>query len=150
MSTAFEDRFAIRELVDRYSDAVNERDWPAFESCFTEDGVWDVGAPFSFVLEGRALIVQIASEKISEQQYVIQTPHAVVIKLNGDTATVRATMQECMRAPDGSGMQMFGTYYDDLVRTADGWRFKLRRFRTAIFEAKAPAGDFFRTFGEIV
>ncbi len=54
-----------------------------------------------------------------------------------------------MRGQDGSGMQMWGTYYDDLVRTNAGWRFKLRRYRTAIFDAKPPEGDLFRSFGDI-
>jgi uncharacterized protein (TIGR02246 family) len=147
--TAFEDRFAIRELIDQWSDAVNEHDWAALDGCFTEDGVWDVGAPYGFRLEGRQMITEIVSTKIAEQQYVIQTPHAVVIKLNGDTATARVTMQEIMRGQDGSGMQMWGTYYDDLVRTNAGWRFKLRRYRTAIFDAKPPEGDLFRSFGDI-
>jgi len=148
-ASAFEDRFVIRELIDRWSDAVNERDWAQLATCFTADGVWDVGPPYNLRLEGNKTIMETVPGLIEGQLFVIQTPHAVVIKLNGDTATARVTMQEMMRAADGSGMQMWGTYYDDLVRTAAGWRFTLRRFRTAIFEAAAPSGDFLRSFGDV-
>ncbi len=147
--TAFEDRFAIHELIMQWSAAVNERDWDEMASVYTEDGVWDVGPPFAFRLEGRQAIKETGGKLISEQQYVIQLGAAIVVKLNGDTATARATMYEVMRGPDGSGMQQMGTYYDDLVRTPEGWKFKLRRFRTTILEGKPPAGDFFKTYGEI-
>jgi uncharacterized protein (TIGR02246 family) len=146
--SAFEDRFAIRELIDQYSDAVNERDWAAFASCFTEDAVWDVGAPFSFKLETRDLITQIASSKISEEEYVIQCPHAPVIKLNGDTATARTTMHEVVRSPGNKGAQLMGTYYDDLVRTPEGWRFKVRTFRVTYFDPQPPVGDVFKVFAK--
>jgi uncharacterized protein (TIGR02246 family) len=147
--TEFEDRFAIRELIDRWSDAVNERDWEQFATCFTENGVWDVGAPFNMRFEGSKSIVDDVSGLIMAQQIVVQMPHAAVIKLHGDTATARVTMHEFMRGPDGSGMQMWGTYYDDLVRTPAGWRFTLRRFRTAFFDGTSPVGDIYRSFGEI-
>jgi ketosteroid isomerase-like protein len=142
MPTEFEDRFAIRELIDRWSNAVNERDWALLGTCFTEDGVWDVGAPYNATILGNV------PGLISAQSYVIQTPHAVTINLQGDTATARSTIQEVMRGPDGSGMQMWGTYYDDLLRTDAGWRFTRRRYSTFIFEAKPPPGEVFRRFDE--
>jgi uncharacterized protein (TIGR02246 family) len=151
MSTpsAFEDRFAIHELIHQWSAAVNERDWDGLASVYAEDGVIDVGPPFAIRLEGRQAIRETFSKMIPEQQYIIQTASAIVVKLNGDTASARATIHELMRGPDGTGMQQMGTYYDDLVRTAEGWKFKLRRFRVTIFDGKPPAGDFLKTYGEI-
>ena len=146
MPTETEDKLAILEVVSRWSDAVNERDWEALRQCFTDDGVWDVGAPFNFRLEGNHAIVDICTTKLAEQSIVLQTPHATVITLAGDTATSRSTMYEFMRSADGAGMQMWGTYYDKLVRTAEGWRFRERLFRTALFDAQAPAGDLFRHY----
>jgi len=141
-----EDRLAIRDLIDRWSDAVNEHDWEQFASCFTEDGVWDVGAPFHLRFEGNKSIVEDVSALIKAQYIVVQMPHCPVIKVNGDTATSRVTMHEFMRGPDNSGMQMWGTYYDDLVRTDVGWRFKLRVYRTAYYDDKPPEGEILRRF----
>lgn len=145
MSGSREDRFEIRELIERYSYSVNERDWVALESCYTEDAVWDVGPPFDFRLEGRAQIVEIASGKISEELYVVQTPHATVVQVDGLSANAITTMFEAVRSVDG-GMQIIGTYYDRLVKTVEGWRFTERKFRVTNFEAKPPTGDVFRVF----
>jgi ketosteroid isomerase-like protein len=145
-TSGFEDRLAIRELIDRWSDSVNEQDWAQLATCFIEDGVWGVGPPFNFTFRGNKTIVEHVSSKVSEQEYVMQVPHAVVVKLNGDTATARTTVQEFMRGRDGAGAQIWATYYDELVRTTEGWRFKCRKFRAAIFEANPVGGDFLRTF----
>jgi ketosteroid isomerase-like protein len=142
---ALADRFAIRELIDRYSYAVNERDWAAFESCFTEDAVWDVGKPLNFRLEGRRSIVEIASAKISEEDFVIQTPHATMIWLDGDAARAHSTMRESVRSKGGAaGIQILASYQDELVKVAGEWRFKVRTFRVTNIEFKPPTGDCYR------
>ena len=136
----FEDRFAIRELIDRFCDAINERDWEAFAACFVEDGIWDVGPPISFRQEGKSQIFEFIRTGAGGLDCVIQTAHAVKITLNGDTATARSTMREVIRAPDGSGMQIWGTYYDTLLRTMEGWRFKQRKLLLILQDAQAPSG----------
>jgi hypothetical protein len=136
------DRLLIRELIDRYSYAVNERDWSAFDSCFTDDAVWDVGKPFDFIAQGRTSIVEVGRTKISEQDFVIQTPHAIVIWLDGDRARAHSTVTEVVSAAGGAtGIQMFGTYSDELVRSGDGWRFSRRVYRVTIVNLSPPVGD---------
>jgi uncharacterized protein (TIGR02246 family) len=142
----FEDRFAIRELIDRFCDSINERDWEAFAACFVEDGVWDVGPPISFRNEGKSQILKFVSTGAAELECIIQTAHAVKITSNGDAATARSTMRELMRAPDGSGMQIWGTYYDILVRTAEGWQFKQRKLHLILHEAQAPSGTMLKVY----
>jgi ketosteroid isomerase-like protein len=139
------DRFLIRELIDRYSYAVNERDWPAFESCFSEDAVWDVGKPFDFRVQGRSSIVEIARTKISEQDYVIQTPHATVIWLEGDRARAHSTVMEVVSAGGGAtGIHMFGTYADELIRSGHGWSFARRVYRVTTVNLAPPVGDCYK------
>jgi hypothetical protein len=144
-NSALADRFAIRELIDRYSYSVNERDWPALESCYTEDAVWDVGKPLSFRLEGRKSIVEIASSKISEEDFVVQIPNATVIWLDGDKARAHSTMTEVVRSKGGAaGIQILATYADELVKVKGEWRFKVRTYRVTNIEFKPPAGDCYR------
>jgi len=139
------DRFLIRELIDRYSYAVNERDWPAFESCFAEDAVWDVGKPFDFLLQGRSSIVDVARTKISEQDFVIQTPHATVIWLDGDRARAHSTVTEVVSAGGGAtGIQMFGSYADELIRSGDGWKFSRRVYRVTTINLAPPVGECYK------
>lgn len=144
-SSALAERFAIRELIDRYCYAVNERDWAALESCWAEEGVWDVGKPLNFKLEGRQAIVGIASTKISEEDYVVQTPHATVVWLDGSQARAHSTMMEVVRHKGGEGgMQILATYADDLVKRDGQWFFKVRTYRITNMEFTSPAGECFR------
>ena len=144
-SAEFQDRFAIRELIERYSYAVNERDWAVFERCFTENAIWDVGAPFNLRPEGRKAIVDLASTLISENDFVIQTPHATVIWIDGDAARARSTMWEMVRGPGGAtGLQMMGTYADQLVRSNGEWLFTIRVFRVTTINMVAPVGDLYK------
>jgi len=46
------DRYAIRELLDRFSDAVNHRDWRAVMALFAKDIVWERLPPTPWKLEG--------------------------------------------------------------------------------------------------
>ena len=146
--SAYEDRFAIGELIDRWSDGTNERDWAGLEATFTEDGIWDVGAPFEFRAEGNKNIVALLREKMSPSQYVVQTAHAKVVWLHGNTAKARSTIHEVCRFNDGTGLEMTGTYYDDLVKNEKGWRFKIRTYRCIYFNPQPPAGQVIKTFPE--
>lgn len=139
----FADRFAIRELIDRYSYAVNERDWAVLESCYTEDAVWDVGAPLNFRLEGRKAIVEICRTKISAEDFVVQMAHATTVWLDGENkARAHSAMREMVRSKDGAaGKQILATYADDLVKIDGEWRFKMRTFRVTNIEYAAPGGD---------
>jgi len=143
-NSALADRFAIRELIDRYCYAVNERDWAVLESCYTEDAVWDVGKPLNFRLEGRKAIVEIASTKISEEDFVVQTAHATVIWLDGAKARAHSTIKEVVRSKAAAGIQILATYADELVKPDGEWRFKVRTYRVTNIEFKAPAGDCYR------
>jgi hypothetical protein len=144
-SSVLADRFAIRELIDRYCYAVNERDWVVLESCYTEDAVWDVGKPLNFRLQGRRAIVEIASTKISEEDFVVQTPHATMIWLDGAGARAHSTIEEVVRSKGGKGgIQILATYADELVKSNGEWRFKVRTYRVTNIEFKAPAGECYR------
>ena len=72
-----EDRLAIRELVERWSDGTNNHDWKALEVLFTEDAVWDVGAPLSFTVHGGQQIVALLRENSSVDERVAVHPNAL-------------------------------------------------------------------------
>lgn len=142
------DRLAIRELVERWSDGTNNHDWAALEELFTEDAVWDVGEPLSFTAQGRRQIVALLREKMQPSLYVVQTPHAIIVKLQGNTASARSTIHEVCRFADGTGLEMMGTYFDELVKEASGWRFRRRNYRCTLLNPQPPAGQVYRTFSE--
>lgn len=52
-----------------------------------------------------------------------------LIKIDGDKATVRSVIRECGKfSGRNEGLEVLGLYADDLVRTANGWKFRRRCF----------------------
>ena len=54
-----EDRLAIRELIERYSDALNRRDFAVLAGLFTPDARWSADPPFDIAFEGEAIAPSI-------------------------------------------------------------------------------------------
>lgn len=123
------DRLAIRELVERYTDALNVRDFEAMAALFTPDAIWSVGAPYNLRFEGEAIATSIAG-MITDYPFFLQLTHSIVIDLDGDAASARTTVREVAKPADpASGLNAFGIYHDALTRSPAGWRFAARRFQ---------------------
>lgn len=123
------DRLEIQELLVRYSDTVDRRDWDGWEEVFTEDAVIDyteMGGPRGSVKETRAFLEK-AMPMFSSHQHMIGN---TVLELDGDTAKARTICFNPMVMPqDGGEPHVFfcGLWYRDvLVRTPTGWRIKDR------------------------
>ena len=56
---AVEDELSIRNLVARYTDAVNQRDLAAFRQLWTDDAVWEIGPPLQSRADGIDEIVAL-------------------------------------------------------------------------------------------
>lgn len=146
-----QDEQAIRALTERYTDAVNQRDWAALRDCWSADATWDLGAPVNLVKTGVDAIVAEARHAVEAMDLFVQMTHAgVILRLDQDSARARWTLNEIgrikadQRALLGGvdGMNILATYTDELVREADGrWRFARRTYRVALFDGHAPAGD---------
>lgn len=134
------DHMAIADLMNRYTDSVNRRDWAALADVFTEDGIWDVGGPdagpFEFYFTGRKQVADGIAGLVSAMSYLVQTNHAPVIHVDGDKASATCTLDEkACPAGEAQGIHLLGTYYDDIERDADGeWRFAKRSFRITYVE----------------
>jgi uncharacterized protein (TIGR02246 family) len=136
--TATDDRAEITELLARYAIACDRREFEQVGECFTEDGQ----ATFAGTrLEpGRAAIVAHLAPlaDVAMTQHVVGTTS---ITLDGDraTATSYTTVTFVRPAPDGGHEAVHrGLSYDDqLVRTADGWKFA-ERFHQALWSTSEP------------
>jgi uncharacterized protein (TIGR02246 family) len=117
------DYIAIRDLCARYNRFADAGDGPGWASLFTEDGVFEMVGGAS--IEGRrALAAQCAAYPL-----VVHTTTDPLIEIDGDEARQSSRMIAHRRAPDGSHVELMSTgmVYDDLVRTAEGWRIRRRR-----------------------
>jgi hypothetical protein len=144
------DEAAIRALGDRYTDAVNHRDWETYRDCWTSDGTWNLGAPVNQRQEGLDAIMLEVVRAVDAMDLFVQMPHAfTLLALDGDQAQARVTLNEIGRIKPANrdllngaeGMSILAIYTDDLVRCDDGrWRYRQRRYEVRLFDGRAPVG----------
>jgi uncharacterized protein (TIGR02246 family) len=138
------DHVAVRHVVDRYTDALNWRDWDILEGLFTEDAVWVVTTSTGEVQERRegrhGVATGIRGLVEDSAGDVVQMNHATVVHVTGDRARARSTMESTYWTPDGTRTLLFAMYDDELVREQDGeWRFERREWRTKATFAVVPS-----------
>jgi ketosteroid isomerase-like protein len=120
-----EDLEEVRRLDAVYCRLLDDGDWPALVDLFTPDGVFD---GLSRVV-GRADLLSFFSglgtggltafwHHVSNQE----------VEVTGDAATVRSLLwQPCV--VDGVPHVAAGRYTDELVRTGEGWRYRVKQVR---------------------
>jgi ketosteroid isomerase-like protein len=116
----------IRQLVERYADAVNRVDAKDWGACWAPAGVWDLGGR---VMEGRDAVVAFWKQVMPTFPFVVQVIHSgVVNSVDGDRATGTWYLSEYMHRDDGSRNHGIGCYRDEYVRLNGEWHFAKRRY----------------------
>src|SRR5690242_3036151 len=122
---AIADRVEIEALRGEFTDAVMMRDYDRVATLFIPDGALRMpNVPVD--LSGHEAIRGWGEKVPTVLEFLVQTTHAGVIRLDGDTASGRAYLQEVIRTLDGRSEVNFAIYHDRYRRTADGWRFTER------------------------
>ena len=135
------DKLAIQEVIDRYCDALNRDDWDAYEALFTPDAVWELSSPWGFKVEGARAIRDVISKLVAKGDFIVQTNHSTVVTLlGGDSASATTTIRETSRGKDARSATHLGIYCDELVRVADGWKFKHRFFQSVYYDESPLTG----------
>ncbi|MFE4251326.1 nuclear transport factor 2 family protein [Streptomyces sp. NPDC056910] len=142
---AIADRVEIEALRGEFTDAAMMRDRARLASLFTEDGVLRM-PDVPIEMNGREEI-RTGGERLQAQwDFFVQNTHPGVIRIEGDTATGRAYMQEIARMQSGFQGLNYAIYHDRYRRTDEGWRFservyEIRYFDTTPLTGSAPAWD---------
>jgi hypothetical protein len=143
---------AIQDLLNRYTNALNQRDWAALQSVFTEDGVWDCGGPQmgdqAFLFSGAAGCANGIAGLLAHTECCVQSNHAIVIEVAGRDAKATSTMNEYV-IPNGAATatSIWGTYYDEIQLESDGeWRFRKRTFRFTTVDPSMSKGPVLARF----
>jgi len=122
------DELAIQHTISRYSEAASRADWDGVMSTFTADATWEIPS-FGAVYRDHALIRQAMSGFVEQMAYFVQVNAPASITVAGDRATARSMIRECGKFADrDEALEILGYYDDELVRTAQGWRFQRRVF----------------------
>jgi ketosteroid isomerase-like protein len=121
------DILAIQQLAVSYSEAVSRHQIAEAIETYADDGVLEApGGRFV----GRAAVTEAITAAAAEYDLLFQTTHLGLIRVDGDRAWTRFPFTEWQRrASDQAGGQFLGMYDDEVIRTADGWRFAHRRLR---------------------
>ncbi|MGH3625710.1 MAG: nuclear transport factor 2 family protein [Sciscionella sp.] len=147
------DHFEIRDLLDRYVITLDTHDERQFDdswyrTIFTED------AQLNFPINSYEGVAGLADFETRSKSNWEQTHHVssnCAIDLDGDRATVRAqvlathvhlpsTLVE--RGNDSHALFTFGGYYDaEVLRTADGWRFRLLTLHVVWHTGEGPPAN---------
>jgi ketosteroid isomerase-like protein len=134
------DRTAIGDLVVRASDAVSRGDWDAFEAVWAPDAVWEESPPMADRLATARGIREAIAARTAGVDLFVQKVHGTVVTLvDDDHATATSTIEGLARVA-GQGFRNYGVYYDELVRTGDGWRFAHRFLQNVYVEHPALDG----------
>ncbi len=143
---AIADRVEIEALRGEFTDAAMMRDRARLASLFTPGGALRMpNIPAELV--GRDQI-RAGGERLQAQwEFFVQTTHPGVIRLDGDTATGRAYIQELARARGGRQGLNYAIYHDRYQRTGDGWKFAERVYEVRYLDTTPLAGSAPRATG---
>jgi len=135
------DRLEINDLLVRYAEAIDSRDWKLLDTCFTTDAKVDYtssGGIAGRYPEVRAWLEQVLALFPAYMHLIGNI--AVSFEDGGAKAKTYVINPMQFEAPDGSrgGFTVAAYYHDRLVRTGDGWRIAERTEELVLTEGSLP------------
>jgi len=125
-----QDEKAIREVIVRYGEYLDARDYAGYAALFASDGVWTGG----FGSATGPAAIQAMLEKnlgkaepgfVNKSNFHLMT--TVVVEVNGDTANARSRYLFVTASPENRpSPALAGRYVDELVRENGTWKIKKR------------------------
>jgi hypothetical protein len=126
---AVADRVAVEDLYDRQLEAIERRDFPAYDDTFTRDAIVDLTglgeAVFTYP-DYRAWLIALVDSMVAAQRL----RGGLRLTLQGDLAIARVPVacHVTFDSSDGPVLTHSGVFYEDeLVRTIEGWKVARRR-----------------------
>lgn len=123
-----DDRQLIRELLERYCDAVNQRDADAWGATWAMESCWQLPHLGLDGISGREAIVASWIEAMKLFPFVNMMAQAGSIGVEGDRARMRSYTAEVAVLQDGTEIRPLGQYDDVCVKVNGNWLFESRKF----------------------
>ena len=117
------DIIAVNHLAAAYADAICRGDIDEAVLVYADDGV--LRSPTTDDAVGREAIADVIRTATAGMDFVFQTVHLGLVRIDGDRAWARFPITEWGRRGDKC-VQFLGLYDDEATRTDDGWRFASR------------------------
>ena len=131
---ALSDMREIIDVMNRYTTALDTKDWEMLEATMTPDGQADFGNLAGVgVLESPQALVDACRGALQDLRATQHLQGNYVVEVTGDTAKASCYLQASHFAedlPGGNEFVVWAKYHDDFVRTENGWRIKYRSLET--------------------
>jgi hypothetical protein len=144
-SGPMEARLEVRELIERYANAVTQRNVTAWSDLWEDDAVWsmpDLGT--GITLRTKTTIVSSWVELMRQYHGPAEEPWAFSfvsvlgeMDLHGERGTVRSYSVEAYADATGRTVHLKGQYDDEVTRRGGCWRFSKRVWRLMPLEDHA-------------
>ncbi|WP_159978780.1 MULTISPECIES: nuclear transport factor 2 family protein [unclassified Novosphingobium] len=135
----FEDRLAIRELLETYADAVTRCDAVSWGATWAQDAEWSLpDYPEIGTTKGREAIVSMWVEAMKAYPGIMFEAWPGSIEVDGENAVMRSYTSE-VYDQDSVTMRDRGVYEDTCIKLDGKWHFKSRSFRN-IHRQHGPKG----------
>ncbi|MBT2189103.1 nuclear transport factor 2 family protein [Sphingobium nicotianae] len=123
--TSSQDTEAIRCLLSDYGRLIDARDWEGWASLFTPDGAW-VGGPYGEI-QGREALIMFGKREFDGTPPCVHMLSNMAVRPDGARATAWSRWLLIEQRADGTlRPALAGSYADQLVRLAEGWRIQRR------------------------
>lgn len=117
------DIIAVNHLAASYAESICRGEIDEAVLVYADDGV--LRSPTTADAVGRAAIADVIRTAIAGMDFVFQTVHQGLVRIDGDRAFARFPITEWGRRGDSS-VEFLGFYDDQAIRTEEGWRFASR------------------------
>jgi 3-phenylpropionate/cinnamic acid dioxygenase small subunit len=125
--TERDDRQDISDLLVRYATGIDRRDWTLFRTVFTDDCELDYGEIGTW--KGVDAVTDFMEKTHAMAGHTLHRLTNQAITVDGDNGSARTYVDAVIMFSDNeSGVNAWGFYDDEVIRTADGWRIARRRF----------------------
>ncbi|MBO9616461.1 MAG: nuclear transport factor 2 family protein [Dyadobacter sp.] len=121
---------AIHQLIQRYTDMINLREWDVLPEIFSENAIWKALPPVNMQLTGLSAICDGIPESVGRTAFLVQFTTGAIIEMHDDSrASVRSHLTEIGRFTDTEQDFRAVGIYRDIVICEDGiWKFYQRVF----------------------
>jgi hypothetical protein len=131
------DAVEIQQVLQRYFEALDEKEYGLLDTVFSDGAglVYDMGSPVEDTYPAMLESFRSFNTRFRTTQHLMGHPR---IELDGDRARATTSVRafHVQEARDGTSPTwvVYGSYRDELVRGASGWRIQQRHFRAVHVE----------------
>lgn len=122
------DKQAITEVLYRYAEGIDTRNWKVLRSCFIDDVAADYGDVGKWY--SADAITEAMEDLHRDMGHTLHRVGNVLIEFHGDAARSRSYVHALLNeTPEGAKLiQAYGIYRDHFVKKQGVWKISERKF----------------------